>query len=65
MALALALPLAAQADDKAKVMDEWRPISTLWSTGGIIFPEQIPRDEYPKMLLIDARDSASQGLMYA
>ena len=57
--IALALPLAAQADDKAKVIDEMAAyLDFVDYGGGTIFPEQIPRDEYPRMLLIDARDAA-------
>lgn len=57
--IALALPLATQADDKAKAVDEMAAyLDFVDYGGGTIFPEQIPRDEYKKMLIIDARDAA-------
>ena len=57
--IALALPLAAQADNKAKAVDEMAAyLDFVDYGGGTIFPEQIPRDEYKKMMVIDARDAA-------
>ena len=60
--IALALLLAAtslMANDKAKLMDEISAyLEFVDYGGGTIFAEQIPKSEYPKMVVIDARDSA-------
>jgi rhodanese-related sulfurtransferase len=61
LALALALLCAvtpAMAEDKAKVMDELSGyLEFVDYGGGTIFAEQIPKAEYPKMMIIDARDA--------
>ena len=50
---------AAWADNKAVAMDEMAGYLDFVDYGGAtIFPEQIPRSEYAKMMLIDARDAA-------
>jgi rhodanese-related sulfurtransferase len=47
------------ADDKAKLMDELSGyLEFVDYGGGTIFPEQIPKSEYAKMMVIDARDAA-------
>jgi len=49
----------AVANDKAKLMDELSGyLEFVDYGGGTIFAEQIPKSEYSKMMLIDARDSA-------
>lgn len=50
------------ANDKAKLMDELSGyLEFVDYGGGTIFSEQIPRDEYAKMMIIDARDAAQYG----
>ncbi len=45
--------------DKAAAIDEMEAyLEFVDYSGGVIFPEQIPKDEWPKMLVIDARDAA-------
>lgn len=47
------------ADDKAPLMDELAAyLEFAEYGGGTIFPEQIPRSEYARMMVIDARDAA-------
>ena len=47
------------ADDKAKLVDELSGyLEFVDYGGGTIFAEQIPKGEYAKMLVIDARDAA-------
>jgi rhodanese-related sulfurtransferase len=49
----------AVADDKAKLMDELSGyLEFVDYGGGTIFAEQIPKSEYSKMMIIDARDAA-------
>ena len=49
----------AVANDKAKLMDELSGyLEFVDYGGGTIFAEQIPKSEYSKMIIIDARDSA-------
>jgi rhodanese-related sulfurtransferase len=49
----------AVANDKAKLMDELSGyLEFVDYGGGTIFAEQIPKSEYSKMMIIDARDSA-------
>jgi rhodanese-related sulfurtransferase len=49
----------AWADNKVIAMDEMAGYLEFVDYGGAtIFPEQIPRAEYAKMVLIDARDAA-------
>ncbi len=48
----------AVADDKAKLMDELSGyLEFVDYGGGTIFAEQIPKSEYSKMMIIDARDA--------
>jgi len=57
-ASALLLAPAAHADNKALVIDEMAAyLEFVDYGGGVIFAEQIPKDEWPKMLVIDARDA--------
>jgi rhodanese-related sulfurtransferase len=50
--------LPAMADNKAVVLDEMSAYLDFVDYGGAtIFAEQIPKDEYAKMLVIDARDA--------
>ncbi len=52
----------AIANDKAKLIDELSGyLEFVDYGGGTIFPEQIPRSEYAKMMIIDARDAAQYG----
>ena len=45
--------------DKAAAIDEMEAyLEFVDYGGGVIFPEQIPKDEWPKMVVIDARDPA-------
>lgn len=47
----------AMSQDKAKLIDELTGyLEFVDYGGGTIFAEQIPRSEYPKMMIIDARD---------
>ncbi len=47
------------ADDKAKLQDELSGyLDFVEYGGGTIFAEQIPKSEYAKMMIIDARDPA-------
>src|SRR5690606_10088769 len=49
---------AAHADNKAIAIDEMAGyLDFVDYGGGVIFAEQIPKDEWPKMLVIDARDA--------
>ncbi len=58
LALLLAIP-SAMANDKAKIIDELSGyLEFVDYGGGTIFPEQIPKGEYAKMMVIDARDAA-------
>lgn len=58
LALLLAFP-SVMANDKAKIIDEISGyLEFVDYGGGTIFPEQIPKGEYAKMLVIDARDAA-------
>lgn len=57
-AASLLLAPAAQADNKAIATDEMAGyLEFVDYGGGVIFAEQIPKDEWPKMLVIDARDA--------
>jgi rhodanese-related sulfurtransferase len=52
----------AIANDKAKLIDELSGyLEFVDYGGGTIFPEQIPRGEYAKMMIIDARDAGQYG----
>mgnify|MGYP001489527074 FL=1 len=52
----------AIANDKATLVDELSGyLEFVDYGGGTIFPEQIPRGEYTKMMIIDARDAAQYG----
>lgn len=58
LALLLAFP-SVMANDKAKIIDEISGyLEFVDYGGGTIFPEQIPKGEYAKMMVIDARDAA-------
>ncbi len=47
------------ADNKAIATDEMEAyLEFVDYGGGVIFAEQIPKDEWPKMVVIDARDPA-------
>lgn len=49
----------AHADNKAIAADEMEAyLEFVDYGGGVIFAEQIPKDEWPKMMVIDARDAA-------
>jgi len=57
-ATSLLLAPAAHADNKALVIDEMAGyLEFVDYGGGVIFAEQIPKDEWPRMLVIDARDA--------
>ena len=56
-ATALALTPPAWADNKAAAVDEMEGyLEFVDYGGGVIFAEQIPKDEWPKMMVVDARD---------
>jgi len=58
-ATSLLLTPAAYADNKAIAVDEMEAyLEFVDYGGGVIFAEQIPADEWKKMLVIDARDPA-------
>ena len=58
-ACSLLLAPAAHADNKAIATDEMEAyLEFVDYGGGVIFAEQIPKDEWPKMVVIDARDPA-------
>jgi len=58
LALLLTIP-SAMANDKTKIIDEISGyLEFVDYGGGTIFPEQIPKGEYAKMMVIDARDAA-------
>lgn len=55
----LLLTPAAHADNKAIAVDEMEAyLEFVDYRGGVIFAEQIPADEWKKMIVIDARDAA-------
>ena len=57
-AASLLLAPAAHADNKDTAIDEMAGyLEFVDYGGGVIFAEQIPKDEWPKMLVIDARDA--------
>jgi len=57
-AATLLLAPAAHADNKAIAIDEMAGyLEFVDYGGGVIFAEQIPKDEWPKMVVIDARDA--------
>lgn len=48
----------AHADNKAIAIDEMAAyLDFVDYGGGVIFAEQIPKDEWPRMVVIDARDA--------
>jgi rhodanese-related sulfurtransferase len=58
LALLFAL-MPCMANDKAKLMDELSGyLEFVDYGGGTIFAEQIPKSEYAKMVVIDARDAS-------
>jgi len=55
----LLLAPAAHADNKAIIVNEMEAyLEFVDYGGGTIFAEQIPKSEYSKMMIIDARDAA-------
>jgi rhodanese-related sulfurtransferase len=55
----LLLTPSAYADNKAIAVDEMEAyLEFVDYSGGVIFAEQIPADEWKKMIVIDARDAA-------
>jgi rhodanese-related sulfurtransferase len=58
--LALALPLAppAAANERAAVDAMEAYLEFVEYGGGVIFAEQIPREDWPRFFVIDARDKA-------
>jgi rhodanese-related sulfurtransferase len=57
-AASLLLAPAAHADNKAIAVDEMGAyLEFVEYGGGVIFAEQIPADEWKKMIVIDARDA--------
>lgn len=57
-AAGLLLAPAAHADNKAIAIDEMAGyLEFVDYGGGVIFAEQIPKDEWPRMVVIDARDA--------
>ena len=57
-AASLLLVPAAHADNKAVAVDEMEAyLEFVDYGGGVIFAEQIPADEWKKMIVIDARDA--------
>ncbi len=55
--LSISSPIA-QADDKAKLIDDMATYLDFADYGGgTIFAEQIAREQYAKMVIIDARNS--------
>jgi rhodanese-related sulfurtransferase len=55
---ALTLASTAWADNKAAAIDEMEGyLEFVDYGGGVIFVEQIPKDEWPRMMVIDARDA--------
>jgi rhodanese-related sulfurtransferase len=55
----LLLAPTAHADNKAIATDEMEAyLEFVDYGGGVIFAEQIPKDEWPKFMVIDARDPA-------
>lgn len=58
-ATSLMLSPAAWANNQAAAIDVMEGyLEFVDYGGGVIFAEQIPKDEWPKMLVIDARDPA-------
>ena len=58
VAAAMAISAPAMADPKAVLIDEISGYLEFIDYGGaVIFAEQIPRAEYSKMMVIDARDA--------
>lgn len=56
--LLLAVVLTAHADNKAIAIDEMEAyLEFVDYGGGVIFAEQIPAAEWPKFMVIDARDA--------
>lgn len=56
---ALVCTPTAWADYKAAAIDEMEGyLEFVDYGGGVIFAEQIPKDEWPRMMVIDARDAA-------
>lgn len=59
LCVALVFHLPASANPKAALIDEMQGyLEFVDYGGGVIFAEQIPRAEYSKIMVIDARDAA-------
>ncbi len=59
VAASLTLAPVAHADNKAAVIDEMAAyLDFVDYGGGVIFAEQIPKEEWARILVIDARDAA-------
>jgi rhodanese-related sulfurtransferase len=54
----VAMPLAAHADNAAAVDEMEAYLEFVDYGGGVIFAEQIPKEEWKNFLVIDARDAA-------
>lgn len=54
-------PLTAAANEKAVIDALEGYLEFVDYGGGTIFPEQIPKDEWKKMFVIDARDAGQYG----
>ncbi len=62
VAAAMAISTPAMADSKAVLIDEISGYLEFIDYGGaVIFAEQIPRAEYSKMMVIDARDAGQKN----
>lgn len=60
--MAMAMTTMAWADNKAAAIDEMEGyLEFVDYGGGVIFAEQIPKEEWPKMMVIDARDAGQYG----
>ena len=56
---ALSISSPALANNKAAAIDEMEGyLEFVDYGGGVIFAEQIPKEEWPRMFIIDARDAA-------
>lgn len=58
----MSIQVPTYADSKAAVIDELAGyLEFVDYGGGVIFAEQIPKAEYPNMMIIDARDAGQFG----
>lgn len=53
-----AVPVAVYAENAAATEEMAAYLDFSDYGGGVIFPQQIPKDEYPNITIIDARDAA-------